>query len=109
MNCKNLKILKEVLNLNDVDVEILSQLIENPNVCVDLKEKIKKDNSTISRALNKLHSMNLIRKEAKCCESKKGRYFLYSFVGSKYAKQAIKKAIKAEYNSKKEKIELIFE
>jgi predicted transcriptional regulator len=39
---------------------------------------VKRDTSSVNRALNALIKVGLVSRESRCCDEKKGRYFVYS-------------------------------
>jgi predicted transcriptional regulator len=67
-----MKALKELMGLNNLDIKVFEVVRAG-----DTRAE-KRDISSVNRAINTLIKVSLVTRESRCCDEKKGRYFVYS-------------------------------
>ena len=68
----------KIMGLNRTDFEVFRTITDRSCRTVGrLSELLGKDRSVIQRSLNKLVEKELVERKSKCCDQKKGRYFIY--------------------------------
>lgn len=102
--CKEItleEILKCSFGLNKTELKITKALLEDyeEKTIEEVKEKIKKDRTTIQRAVKRLFEKNLIKRRQISLE--KGGYL---FVYSPYPKKELKEKVYKIFESFKEKV-----
>ena len=78
-----LKAASLLYQLNQTEISCFSEILKRTSkgketTRNELTKKLKKDASTVTRALKKLEAIGIIFKEKRCCtHGKRGRYFVY--------------------------------
>ena len=115
-NFSNKDLFKCTLGLNQVEIDILYYLIENPaSETLEIAQALNKDRSTIQRALQKLENFNLIKKEkisikelnkrSKKYNRKSGYLYLYYVIEKNEIKEKLNSLLEEWYSQMKQFIQ----
>ncbi len=85
------KVLKRLMGLNNLEVRVFEIVRDIDSRVEPIADKVQRDISSVNRAINTLIKVGLVSRESKCCDEKRGRYFVYS-VSPKF-KQVLEKRL----------------
>ena len=73
-----MKALSELMCLNNLDIRVFEVVRAGDKRAEKIAKQVQRDVSSVNRAINTLIKVGLVTRESKCCDEKKGRYFVYS-------------------------------
>jgi len=88
------QLLKVLYNLSSSETEVLYYLCDQDARASKIAEDLGKDRSTVQRYLSKLRTANLVNRESKVEEGKRGRYYIYSIPDKEEMKKNIRDQMK---------------
>jgi len=71
-------VLEELMHLNSLELAVFEVVRAGEIKAEQIARKVDRDATSVSRALNTLVKVGLVSREPRCCDRKKGRYFIYS-------------------------------
>jgi len=98
------QLLKVLYNLSSSETEVLYYLCNNEARASDIAEELGKDRSTVQRYLSTLRTADLVERQGKVEDGKRGRYYVYSIPD----KEKMKKQIQVRLGEwKQEKLDVL--
>jgi predicted transcriptional regulator len=73
-----MKALKELVGLNNLEIRVFEVVRTGDVRAEKIAKQVQRDISSVNRAINTLIKVSLVTRESRCCDEKKGRYFVYS-------------------------------
>jgi len=100
-------LLQVIYDLGETEIKALILLCMGRELRVsDISKRLRKDRSTIQKALKDLTISGLVFKEPRCCRGpKKGRYFVYSVVPSENLRGNLRRRLEEWYRERLSAIE----
>jgi predicted transcriptional regulator len=84
-------VLKRLMGLNNLEVRVF-EIVKGVDVRAEhIADKVQRAISSVNRAINTLIKVGLVSRESRCCDKKRGRYFVYSL--SPKFKQVLEKRL----------------
>jgi len=87
------QLLKVLYNLSSSETEVLYYLCNNEARASDIAEELGKDRSTVQRYLSTLRTADLVERQSKVEDGKRGRYYVYSIPDKEEMKKQIQERL----------------